>query len=226
MTDIFNKNSALFKRGTLNLISSRPVVGKSGLALSIADSSKTSVLYISLVDEVVKIQQRIDNFHNPFSVKNENLTIESFKFIEVNQLINYIISKKNEYDTFIVDDIDILRKKNTRFFSKKDLKNNSLLIRLKQLALASEKSIILCGTLARKFDRVHFNSYPVFCRRQNIFDSIIIPYRWEYYNSENIEQLKENETIISVVNNIDSKQFIIRLSAFINTNCGLFQNIR
>lgn len=191
--------SQSFTKGSLNLLASRPGMGRTTLALVMGLDSNLSVLYVSLNDSQEQLFKRIEKLS--FNIDKNSIEIVSTHFDDVDQLIDFLIKKIKEidYDYIVIDDFQNMYWKAPRLFTPKAEQYSPLLIRLKQLALAMDKPILITGIGTRKFDQIHFTQFFRLIRFQKHVDKIIIPYRWEYYGNENLDKLKQGEMILQVI---------------------------
>lgn len=185
----------ILDKSDLLVIGGRPGMGKTSLVLNIIiRNKKAKGLYISLKETEYKILDKIKNIKSVqktmYPLKEleveqlemeeiQMICLENPKFIE---LVELIVSNKNEYDYFVLDELTEIDGKINPLFSKN--KNYYKIIRhLKALANALDKNIILLSNLNKKIEKKgkkKFN-YLYYGNQEKYIDYLMVIHRPDYY---------------------------------------------
>ena len=214
-----------FRPETLNVIAGRPSMGKSTLALNIADhvSKSNNVLFFSLEMSQVQLMLKLASSHSNVhlsKITNQNMTdVDSENFYkEMNKIgnqnmtivdkfgmtINDIAAKsrqidsQNKLDMIVIDYLQIIKYDKQREVSEL----GSISRELKYLSKELHVPVILLSQLNRGVEQRE-NKRPFMSDLRSSgeieqdADTITMVYRDDYYNPEDSEDIGMAELIIS-----------------------------
>ncbi len=195
-----NYFDTIFSPGHLTLITGRPKMGSTCLVLSLLEINNKKPLFLNL--------NTIDLIDDS-SGREQHQKQANTHFLKercIDNIIEFILnrSEHEHFDIIVIDNINSIANKNIRLLTPKSRYLEKKIRRLKQLALAMRVPIFVIGIGSRKLDQMCYTGFSELALFENRYDTIIIPYRWEYYGEHNLyqsfpQELKEGEVILTIV---------------------------
>lgn len=173
----FIEQSLDLKNDELVVLGGRPGMGKTLFVLSLLNNSSKKACYISLCESSEEIAFKEDKMNiSPDNKKYKSTFLDRPSLIE---LLELIVSQKENFDYFVIDDMSGLSENVNPLFCKD--KNYQFVLRyLKLVAKSLVKNIILVSPLHKRIVKeLSFNYYSF---RENFIDHIIIIDRPAYHN--------------------------------------------
>lgn len=166
------------KNGELIVLGGRRRREKTSFVLSLLRNSSEKACFISLHESSEEIAYKEDKMNRyPYPKKNyESICIERPSLIELMELI---VSQKDKFDYFVIDDLSGLEEDVNPLFSED--KNYQLVLRhLRVLTKSLSTNIILASSLdIRVDDGFNFRTYS---RKEKFIDHILIIHHPAYYH--------------------------------------------
>ena len=203
-----------FKKSDFIVIGGAIGMGKTTLALNILKRNESKGCYISLSETKEKLERKLEIMDkaNDLMKSLKKLGIESFKnnaanlffleFPSLLELVELIVSKKNEFDYFIVNGLTRIDNNINPLFSENKNYHN-ILRHLKALCIALNKNIILLSNLdSEKIEEEKRFAYHYYGRKEKYIDYLITIHREDYYRGvfDDLEDLKkDNKAVLTIV---------------------------